>query len=135
MEMVVDFPGGVRVDAHFGSFTVHTDQPQNVGGEDTAPAPFELFLASLATCTGFYIVSFCRKRDISTEGMRLIQNLERDPETGYITTIRIDVELPPDFPEKYVAAITRTAQQCAVKKVLQNPPAIQIEAHLAGQDA
>ena len=43
MEMIVDFPGGARVDAHFGPFTVPTDQPPR----SSAPTPFALFLASI----------------------------------------------------------------------------------------
>jgi putative redox protein len=50
MEMKVDFPGGARVAAHFGDFTINTNQPVKAGGDGSAPAPFELFLASLATC-------------------------------------------------------------------------------------
>ena len=48
MEMLIDFPGGSRVDAHFGPFAVATDQPPASG----APTPFALFLASIGTCAG-----------------------------------------------------------------------------------
>ena len=30
--MIIDFPGGARVDAHFGDFDVQTDQPPMGGG-------------------------------------------------------------------------------------------------------
>ncbi len=79
MEISIDFPGGTRVNAHFGSFTVATDQPVAFGGENSAPSPFELFLASLATCAGFYVLGFCKSRGISAEGIRLVQKLERNP--------------------------------------------------------
>ena len=56
MEMIVDFPGGDRVDAHFGSYTVMTDQPNAKGEPGSAPTPFSLFLASIATCAGIYVL-------------------------------------------------------------------------------
>ena len=58
MEMIIDFPGGARVDAHFRGHTLPTDQPAGGGGEDSAPMPFEVFLASIGTCAGIYILGF-----------------------------------------------------------------------------
>ena len=127
MEMIIDFPGGVRVDAHFGPFTVQTDQPAHgAGGEASAPTPFATFLAALGTCAGFYVLSFCQRRGIATEGVRLVQQTETDADTGMVRLVRLDIELPADFPEHYRAAVIRAAEQCAVKKLLEHPPAFEI---------
>jgi ribosomal protein S12 methylthiotransferase accessory factor len=101
MEMVIDFPGGARVDAHFGSFTVPTDQPPMGGGRSSAPTPFATFLASIGTCAGIYVLGFCRQRGLSAEGMKLVQSLEVDPYSGLVSKVQLDIQLPPDFPEKY----------------------------------
>jgi putative redox protein len=127
MEMIIDFPGGVRVDAHFGPYTVQTDQPAHgAGGEVSAPTPFATFLAALGTCAGFYVLSFCQRRGIPTEGLRLVQQTETDSDTGMVRMVRLDIELPPDFPEHYRAAVIRAAEQCAVKKLLEYPPAFEL---------
>jgi len=116
------FPGGLRVDAAVRGFRVSTDQPATVGGTDTAPSPFDLFLASMATCAGYYAQQFCRQRELPTEGLALALEPHRDPETGRLEEIRVEVELPEDFPEKYRAAIVRAVDRCAVKRVLLDPP-------------
>ncbi len=121
-EMVIDFPGGARVDAHFNGMTVMTDQPPYAGGQGSAPAPFSLFLASLGTCAGIYVLGFCRQRGLPTEGIRLIQRMESDPATRMISRIELEIQLPPEFPEKYKDAVIRSAEQCAVKKHIENPP-------------
>jgi putative redox protein len=126
MQIDVDFPGGVRVDAHFGGFTVHTDQTVDDGGGGSAPSPFDLFLASTATCAGFYVVRFCQQRGLDTTGLHLTQSLEVDPATGHVTQLRLEIQLPADFPEKYKTAVIRAAQQCTVKKHLEHPPAFAI---------
>ena len=126
MELLIDFPGGKRVDAHFGSFTVSTDQPAQAGGEDSAPTPFATFLASIGTCAGIYVLGFCQRRGIPTDGLRLIQHVETDPVTGMVGTIRLDIELPAGFPERYREAVIRAADQCAVKKHMAQPPAFEI---------
>jgi ribosomal protein S12 methylthiotransferase accessory factor len=131
MEMLIDFPGGARVDAHFGSFTVKTDQPPQGGGEDSAPAPFSIFLASIGTCAGIYVLGFCHQRNIPTDGIRLIQNLEVDRATGMVSKVLLDIQLPPDFPEKYKDAVIRAAEQCKVKKHFEHPPQFEISANIA----
>jgi ribosomal protein S12 methylthiotransferase accessory factor len=126
MDMTVTFPGGARVDAQFGSHTIKTDQPVRSGGDDSAPAPFTLFLASIATCAGIYVLGFCKQRGLPTDGVRLVQRLEVDPRTGMVAKVGLDIEVPPAFPEKYREALVRAASQCAVKQHLENPPAFDV---------
>jgi putative redox protein len=128
MEITVSFPGGARVDAHFGGFTVQTDQAASGGGEGSAPTPFELFLSSLATCAGIYVLGFCRKRGLPAEGLGIRQYAERDPSTRMIGRIVIEIQTPPGFPEKYIPSLIRAADLCAVKKHLENPPSFEVKA-------
>lgn len=124
----VTFPGGVRVDAEFKGFSVKTDQPVKEGGGGIAPAPFDLFLFSLATCAGYYVVSFCGGRKIPTEGLGLTMTWEVNREIHLIGKIRIVITLPAGFPEKYKAAVIRAADLCTVKRLMFNPPEFEITA-------
>ncbi len=134
MEIVVDFPGGARVDAHLGSLTIPTDQPPP-SGSGSAPTPFNTFLASIGTCAGIYVLGFCRQRGIPTDGMRIVQRMETDPDTHMVSQITLDIQLPPGFPDKYKEAVIRSADQCAVKKHLAHPPAFKINALTADKVA
>jgi len=122
MDMKITFPGGKKVDAEYNGFVHKTDQPQAGGGENSAPSPFELFLAALGTCAGFYVLSFCQQRGIDMAGIELRQSLERDAQTHLIGRVDIEIILPSTFPEKYRAAVVQAAQLCTVKKHLENPP-------------
>jgi len=124
--MEIRFPGGKKVTADFGGFLVTTDQPVAEGGTGSAPSPFDLFLASIGTCTGYYVLSFCQKNNIPTENMRLTGNIQRNPETHLVENIRIDIYVPKDFPEKYKNAVVKAAGACAVKRHLEKPPTITI---------
>lgn len=126
MNMEIYFPGNKQVYADYRGFTIKTDQPVMAGGDNSAPAPFDLFLASIGTCAGIYVLSFCQQRNIPTENIRLIQELERDPANHLIKKIKIDIQLPADFPEQYKAAVIRSAGLCAVKKHLDQPPEFEI---------
>lgn len=122
MDIVVDFPGGSRVDAHFGDYTVMTDQPPASGGEGSAPSPFDYFLSSIGTCAGIYVLGFCRQRGLPTDGIRIIERVNRNRMTGMVEMIDLEIQVPPSFPEKYYDALVRSADQCAVKKHLEKPP-------------
>jgi putative redox protein len=122
MEMLIDFPGGLKVDAHFRGHTVMTDQPP----ADTAVMPFELFLASIGTCAGIYVLGFCRQRSLPTDGIRIIQRNHPNMATGMMDNIELEIQVPPTFPAQYHSALIRSAELCKVKKTLENPPTFDI---------
>ncbi len=127
MDIVIDFPGGARVDAHFGPYTVQTDQPPAGGGTGSAPTPFAIFLSSLGTCAGIYVLGFCKQRGLSTDGIRIVQRALPDPvKPGMVGKIQLEIQVPPEFPEKYYSALVRSAEQCAVKQHFENPPQFEI---------
>ncbi|NOZ79994.1 MAG: osmotically inducible protein C [Acidobacteria bacterium] len=120
-EMIVSFPGGKKVTARYNGFHILTDQDPDAGGEGSAPEPFALFLASLATCAGIYVLSFCQRRGIPHEGVRLVQRWTWEPDHR-LGRVELDIRVPDDFPAKYHAALERAAAMCAVKRTLENPP-------------
>jgi ribosomal protein S12 methylthiotransferase accessory factor len=122
MELIIDFPGGTKVDAHFGRFTVQTDQPPTA----TAPSPFDVFLSSIGTCAGIYVLGFCQQRGLTTEGLKIVERVTRNAGGGMVEKIELEIQLPPGFPEKYREAVINAAQLCAVKKHLEHPPKFEI---------
>ncbi len=122
MEIGVRFPRDLVVEAVVNGHRVRTDQTARHGGGDSAPAPFDLLLASIATCAGFYALRFCQQRGIDTSGLGVRLEVRRDEAGKRVERIGILVELPEDFPAKYRAAILRAVDQCAVKRLIQEPP-------------
>jgi ribosomal protein S12 methylthiotransferase accessory factor len=127
--ITVSFPGGKKVNAHVNGQLVQTDQPVDDGGDGSAPAPFALFLASLATCAGYYALQFCLSRSIPTDGMSLITTCTFDEAERRYTDMDITLTLPAGFPEKYRDAIVRAMDSCAVKKLILNPPRFTVGVH------
>ncbi len=98
--------------------------------------PFALFLASMGTCAGIYVLGFCRQRGLPTDGIRIIQQAHSNPMTGLVDQVDLEIQVPPTFPEKYRSSLVRSAELCAVKKHLENPPKFnittQVNALIAG---
>lgn len=132
MNISVTFPGGKRVDAAFDGHLVATDQSSAHGGEGSAPEPFQLFLASLATCAGIYVLGFCQARGIPTDGIRVEQQARFDEGGKSLVEIGLEIHLPASFPEKYRSAVVAAANNCKVKKVLAAPPRFDVYAVVDG---
>lgn len=113
----VQFPGGKRVDAHILGHDIPTDQAPQSGGEGAAPEPFQLFLASIATCAGIYAKSFCDQRNLDAP-LGLEMDLTRGDD-GLISRLDMVLRVAADFPERYEQAITTAMNLCAVKKHLR----------------
>ena len=124
--MEITFDGGKVITAHYRGFDIKTDQTVKSGGTETAPAPFDLYLASIGTCAGIYVKSFCDNRQIPTDDIKIIQNTEFSPETGLPVKLTLDIKLPENFPEKYKASVLNVAELCKVKKSIANPPVFQM---------
>ena len=127
MEIYIDFPGGSRVDAHFGDLTVPTDQPPAA----SAPTPFDLFLSSIGTCAGIYVLGFCQQRGLPTTGIQIVQRIHSNPVTRMVEQIDLEIDIPATFPEKYRDSLIRSAELCKVKKHLENPPAFNVTTQIS----
>ena len=126
MELKVTLEGNKKVSTHIGDHLIMTDQPEKNGGSNSAPAPYDLFVASIATCAGFYIQSYCDNKNIDSSGIELSLNVTRDEKqaiNGFVTTIHI----PEDIPAKVHTALKKVAEQCAVKKTIMNNPQFVVE--------
>jgi len=128
----ITFPGGKRVDAQYKGFLIKTDQPVYAGGEGTAPAPFDLFLSSIATCAGYYVLAFCQNRGIPVDGASVLMRMHKNEEKKRIERFSIEIQLPPEFPEKYTKAVTKAVDSCSVKVHMIDTPDFEISVNRSG---
>ncbi|MBU8922087.1 MAG: OsmC family protein [Bacteroidales bacterium] len=126
MEIITTLPGRLSTISEYNGFTVKTAQPASSNGDGSAPTPFDLFLISIASCSATYASYFCETRDIPIDDIRIIQKMERDPVSHMLTRITVEVELPADFPDKYIKPMLKSIDMCAVKKLLVDPPEVAV---------
>jgi len=127
-QKVIDvvFDGGMKINANMDDMLILTDQPVKEGGEGSGPTPFQLFLASLATCAGIYAKRFCDTRKIATDGLAL-QVVCDFAEKGFkVEKMTFELTLPEGFPTKYESAIVRAIDLCTVKKHIKEAPDFEI---------
>ena len=114
----VSFPGNKKIDVEFKNFKVNTDQSIKNGGDESAPDPFSIFIASLGACAGFYANTFCDIRKLSTEHMELFVKVGLKKKQKLMDQVDIILNVDEDFPKKYVDPIIKAMNSCAVKNQL-----------------
>lgn len=127
MEMEIAFGGGKKVNALFNGFQVCTDQPKDEGGDGSAPEPYSLFLASIGTCAGIYVLGFCQSRGIDASTIKMRALYSKNEKSKLMEEARIIIEVTDAFPQKYHPALARVVQQCTVKRSIANPPEFVVE--------
>lgn len=124
--MEISFEGKKKVNADVDGYTIPTDQPILSGGEDSAPTPYDLFLASIGTCAGIFVKSFCDRHALPTENIRINEEWNYDRSTGLVDFLRLEILLPSDFPEEYREPVMKAASGCKVKRSLVHPPKFEV---------
>jgi ribosomal protein S12 methylthiotransferase accessory factor len=126
-ELVIRLAGNMKVEAEYKGFTVKTDQPRHSGGDDSAPSPFDLFLSSLGTCAGIFVVFFCIERKIPYEDIRMRMSWTQDEDKKLPRRFTVHVELPEGFPKKYEKALVKVVEQCTVERTIASGPEFEVE--------
>jgi ribosomal protein S12 methylthiotransferase accessory factor len=122
MSMEIYFPGGRKVYSDYKGFTIKTDQSKEDGGDNSAPPPSDLFFASIGACMGIYALDFCEKRKIDPGQVKLSVELQSHEKTHMVEKMIFNIDLGPDFPQKYTSALIRSMKLCYVKKHFEQPP-------------
>ena len=114
------YAGNKKVDVEIGGFTVHTDLPAVMNGDNSAPNPFDLFVASFAACTAVFAMLYLDKVGLSKEGV----NVALDPvftKEGYMESAKVIVTVPADFPANHEKGLISMVEHCKVGKHLNVP--------------
>lgn len=126
--MEIGFIGGESYEITVRGHRVVVDQPAEAGGDDTAPTPTELFVASLASCIAFYAGRYLTRHGCDRTGLTVSASFDLATERpARVSGIRISVKVPTDLPQERWPALNAVVQHCTVHNTLRNPPDISIE--------
>lgn len=126
MHVEVGFPNKETIRTQCRDLVIETGPPPSLGGDPDAIGPFDLLLCALAACTGFGVLTFLDERGYSLADAGLRIDAVRGEETHLLDSIKIEIQVPADFPEKYRDAIVRATDQCLVKHQLGQKPAFEV---------
>ena len=99
-----------------GRHVMVTDEPRELGGEDTAPAPHELLPAALASCISTMIALYARRKGWELGEVRV--DVTYDYESAP-RRMEADVRLPEGLTPEQVARLERVARTCPVGRAFE----------------
>lgn len=121
------YKGNMLFESKVGNHTLSIDVPEDVGGRDRGPTPLELFVASLGSCIGVYVASYCEKNGIDDTGMTVEINFEKVSNPTRLANLKAIIRLPKGDCGHRVKAIEQTAMHCAVHNTIRTMKELAIE--------
>lgn len=127
-EMDVRFVAGEAYEVAVRGHRVLADQPADAGGQDTAPTPTELFVASLATCVAFYAGRYLTRHGYSRDGLAVSAGFDMATDRpARVSRVRLTVTPPADLPADRRPALHAVVSHCTVHNSLAVPPLVAID--------
>jgi uncharacterized OsmC-like protein len=124
--MTVRYLNGDRFAIAVRDHMLTVDQPLTDGGEDTAPTPTELLVASLASCVAFQARRYLARHQLPTAGLTVTADYTLGSQPARVTDIRIDIQLPDTVPVQWLDALLAVTRHCTVHNTLANAPAVTV---------
>ncbi len=118
--------GGDRFAIDIRGHTVTVDQPADMGGEDTAPSPTELFIAGLASCIAFYARRYLRRHQIPEDGLAVATAYELTTRPARVSQVEVRITPPAALPADRREAFLAVASHCTVHNSLEQAPSVTI---------
>jgi putative redox protein len=122
LQVTVQHTTGMQFIATARTHKITVDLPESYRGNDTGPNPIELFIASLGSCIGVYVVSYLKAQSLPTAGLSVDITWEEEKSPARVGHIDAKITLPDGItPEQSVMAL-KAAEQCKIHNTLENKP-------------
>jgi putative redox protein len=96
---------------------VSADEPEESGGDDSAPSPEELLAASLASCTAITMEMYAQRKGWDVGGVEV--EVEFTPaDRGCPTKFRLIMRLPSALSAEQVERLKVIAAKCPIHRTL-----------------
>lgn len=123
------YRGDMSFETVLGSHRLVIDVPASMGGKDRAPTPSELFVASIGSCVGAFVASYCERTGLDSRDMTVDVHFQRTQDPTRLTDLSVVVNLPHARCDAREEAIRRVAEHCPVHETIVTMPRIDFEIH------
>ena len=126
MKVKVEFEGKKKFKAKVRNHEVITDLPESKGGDDSASTPSELFVVSIGTCAGLYVMRYLETAKLDATGLSIDLDWEFHKEEPRISRIDIAINVPNTKLGNRKKAVIAAAGKCVIHQTLHNAPEMNV---------
>lgn len=106
-----------KVDVRAGHHRFVSDEPEKIGGKDAGPAPFQLLLAALGSCTAITLRMYAKRKEWPLEGAEVSMRHLKDGDTARIERV---LTLTGNLSEEQRARLADIAERTPVTLAIKN---------------
>ena len=107
--------GPLQQVVEIGPHRLLADEPVDIGGQDSGPAPHDFLATALATCTAMTVLMYARRKDMPLDDVHVQVEHERTPD-GYALHRHIQYVGALDDAQR--TRLTEIANKCPVHRTL-----------------
>jgi putative redox protein len=127
---------GFAQEISIGPHRLVADEPEDMGGTDRGPTPYDLLLAGLGACTSMTVKMYAQRKDWPLEGVttqlrhsriHATDCAECETQEGKIDRIELDIELAGPLSDEQRTKLLEIARKCPVHRTLTSEMNIKIK--------
>ena len=117
-----------------GPHALVSDEPEEVGGDDEGPTPYDLLLSALGSCTGMTLRMYADRKEwpldetivrLSHQKIHATDCENCDTEEGKVDRIHREIEVRGDLSDEQRARLLEIANKCPVHRTLHSEVSVQ----------
>src|SRR5512135_3099553 len=112
--LTVAYKGGIQFLVSSGKHSLTIDLAPEKGGSDEGMSPPEVFIASLASCIGVYVVRYAQNAKLDTRDLAIRCGWQISDDKKRISSIQVRISLPHADVGKREGALLEAARHCLI---------------------
>ena len=127
--MTVRMGGDLRTEISANGHKLVADEPENLGGTNAGPTPYDYLVGALGACTAMTLRMYADRKGWPLESVTVRLEHKKihardcescETENGKIDRIGMDIELEGDLEEEQREKLLEIAEKCPVHRTLDS---------------
>ena len=104
----------IRIKQH----TVFADVAKELGGDDSAPDPHDLYDAALAACTAITVMMYAKRKQLPLDYIDVIIERDNSREAQGVYVLNVQLKLQGELSSEQKQQLGAIAEKCPIHKLM-----------------
>lgn len=104
----------IRINQH----TIFADVTKDIGGDDTAPDPHDLYDAALAACKAITVMMYAKRKQLPLDYIDVIIDRDNSREAQGVYVLNVQLKLQGNLSSEQKQQLGAIAEKCPIHKLM-----------------